>query len=344
MMVAGGVLRPGEDVMRLFARATAALSVIAASIAAGAAWAQIPMSDPAAGGIVMVMLAAAVRTVEYASLFAAAGGGVFLVQAVGNDMLLARRLQPGLLWLVLTAGMASVVDVGLHGARLSAGIVGLVAGEAWIAGLASARGLGASVLLIGLGLLALGISAHGRRGAVAASLAGAAIAAAAVGLGRQTAVDGFSSFCVLLAALHAAAAGLIIGTLWPLIVTLTTQPTIRSSEVVRRMAWPVLTGAALIILSGALLSPVSPADDTRGSATPYGVLWLAKLSVGILTVSFAFLRFRQLVPALHAHRPGAERRLRANLIYAGGMLAAMILLGVLLELVQTPFMISGATQ
>ncbi|HSK39087.1 MAG TPA: hypothetical protein VK943_04900 [Arenibaculum sp.] len=210
--------------------------------------------------------------------------------------------------------------------------------------MASARGLGASVLLIGLGLLALGISAHGRRGAVAASLAGAAIAAAAVGLGRQTAVDGFSSFCVLLAALHAAAAGLIIGTLWPLIVTLTTQPTIRSSEVVRRMAWPVLTGAALIILSGALLSPVSPADDTRGSATPYGVLWLAKLSVAILTVSFAFLRFRQLVPALHAHRPGAERRLRANLIYAGGMLAAMILLGVLLELVQTPFMISGATQ
>lgn len=322
--------------MPLFARGAAVLPVIAAPIAAGAAWAQPPMPEAATGGFVLAMLAAAVRTVEYVALFAAAGGGLFLVQAVRDDMSLVRRLQPGLLWLVLTAGVASAVDLGLHGTRLATGIGGLVASDAWTMGLASDRGLGASVLLIGLGLLALGISAHGRRGAAATTLAGAAITAAAVGLGSRAAADGPGSFSVLVATLHAAATGLIVGTLWPLIVTLTTQPALRSFEIVRRTVWPVVTGTALVFVSGTVLSPAVRADAVAAATTPYGVIWLAKLSAAILTAIYAFRRCRRLVPALHACRPGAERRLRASLIHIGGMLAAIIVLGVLLELVQAP--------
>lgn len=287
------------------------------------------------GGVLLGLMTAFIRSVAYICLFAAAGGGLFLLGIVRGDRHLARRLQPGLLFLCAAAGIAAALDVGLEGALAEGGFAALSGPSAWVSGLAGARGLGTSILLVALGVLSFGISAHRQPGAAMAVLAGAAGAAFALAVGSNAAAEppGWLSFGAVV--LHVLTAMILAGAVWPLVVTLTTQPAGDSLRLVRRFAGPSLAAFAILAASGLALSPAGLVDPDT-AFTNYGVVWYGKLLLVLLLLAACLRQRRELVPALATDVPGTGLALRRSILVEGALYAAAVLSTVLLQLAQTP--------
>lgn len=296
---------------------------------------EVPAAGPG-GDILLGLMTAFVRSLAYGCLFIAAGGALFLKTVMRNDLRLARRLQPGLLVLCVVAGCAATLDVGFHGAQAGDGLPALFGASAWVSGLASDRGLGASILLIGLGLLALGIAAHGRPAASAAGMAGVLTSAAALAAGSDAAAEPPEWLSFGAVALHVLAAMALAGAVWPLVVSLTTQPVEDSLRLVRRFARPSITAAAVLGISGLLLSPAGLVDpDTI--LTSYGIIWYCKLLLAGGLVVVALRQRRMLILALDPGLPASGLPLRRSIFAEGALYATIVLATVLLQLTQTPF-------
>jgi putative copper export protein len=287
------------------------------------------------GGILLGLVTTFIRSIAYVCLFAAAGGGLFLLGIVRGDLHLARRLQPGLLFLCAAAGIAAALDVGLEGALAEGDLASLFGPSAWVSGLAGARGLGASILLVALGILSFGISAHRQRGAAMAVLAGAIGAAVALAVGSDAAAEppGWLSFGAV--ALHVLTAMILAGAVWPLVVTLTTQSAGDSLRLARRFAGPSLAAFALLAASGLALSPAGLVDPDT-AFTNYGVVWYGKLLLVLLLLAVCLRQRRKLVPVLATDVPGTGFALRRSILVEGALYAAAVLATVLLQLTQTP--------
>lgn len=288
------------------------------------------------GSVLPGLLTTFVRSFAYASLFAAAGGALFLVGVIRDDLHLARRLQPGLMALSAAAGVAATVEVGLYGAQAGDGPGALLDLSAWATGLASGRGLGASMLLIALGVLSLGISAHGRPGAAAAGVAGAGAAAVALAVGSEAPAELPGWFGFGIVTLHVLATMVLFGAVWPLVVTLTTQSTGDAFRLVRRFARPSLAAFLTLAASGLALSPAGLVDPDT-AFTGYGLVWYGKLLITAAIIAVGLRQGRRLIPDLASGKPGSGTALRRSILGESALYAIAILATVLLQLTQTPF-------
>jgi copper transport protein len=289
--------------------------------------------DAAGPDVTLTAFQTLIRSVEYLTLFAGAGGALFLAMVLHEERRLVARLQPGLLLLAGVAGSAAILDVGLHGAALAAEPAGLLTGRAWLAGLASPRGLTSSVIVAGMGFVALAVAARGAVAAMLASVAGAALSALALAFGSEASLDdpAWLSFAMVL--LHGLASLTLVGAVWPLLVTLTTQPAETCVRILRTGRPVLATALAVVLATGILLSPLGISDPDAVTGTSYGLLWLAKVLLSAILVA---LLARQAYhrTSLLRRVDDSPRSMRGRVLIDGLVLAALVVVSVVMEVTQ----------
>jgi putative copper export protein len=183
------------------------------------------------------------------------------------------------------------------------------------------------VVQIGAALLAGGACYVARRDVLLAWLAAAgavAVLVLSVGLGGHAATAASPAVSITAAALHALAAGAWIGTLVHLWRSADTQS---QPALVERFHVIALTAAAVVVVSGAtqLWDLVSSPRDLISST--WGVLFLAKLALVVVTMALGHRHWRGAVAQLRAgHTAGVRRTLATEVVVA---LAVLLLSAVL---------------
>jgi copper transport protein len=285
--------------------------------------------------VILTAIHTLIRSVELLALLASAGGALFLTTAMREERLLAARLQPGLLLLAGLAGVTAFLDVGLHGMALAAeGRTGLPGGQAWLAGLASSRGLADSIIIFNTGIVLLAVAAHHAASARIAGISGAALAALALAVGSEASLDDppWLSFATVL--LHGLASLVLVGAVWPLVVTLTTQPTETCARILRSVLPGLVLAMALVLSTGILLTPSGVSEPDAVIRTPYGRLWIAK--VFLSTVLLALSARLTLHGAARSHRLDADRyRTRRLVLLTGLVLVALVVTSAMMEIIQS---------
>jgi copper transport protein len=126
--------------------------------------------------------------------------------------------------------------------------------------------------------------------------------------------------------LHVVMAAFWIGSLWPLLVTLRTLPTVEAAAVVRRFSALAVGGVALLVAAGAVLSLLQIGRPAAVLETAYGRVWLAKMAMVSALLVLAAVNFRILTPTLDHGGADAAARLRrsilAELVLVAGILLA----------------------
>jgi putative copper export protein len=278
-------------------------------------------------------LSAALRVLHFLALFAAAGGGLFLVLATRDAPDLARRVQPGLLLMSAIAGAAAILDLGTYGAIvIDGGFRALVWIKSWWTAFTDDRGLGTSLLLLGLAPLALGIAGYGRGAWAPLTFTGAVIAAASPAVDTAAAYADPRWLSAAAVVLHGLGTALWLGGLWPLVVTLTTQEPAVAARLMRRFMRIALCAWILLGISGLLLSPVALADPAALVGTGYGRAWLLKLGIAAGLLALAAARTRALLPALEDAVPGAAEALRKAVFTQAALGFSLVLVSLALEI------------
>jgi putative copper export protein len=277
-------------------------------------------------------VSAALRTIHFTALFAAAGGGLFLVLATRGVPALARRIQPGLLVLAAAAGAAAVLNLGPYGAILQDyRPIGIFWAKSWWTGFTSEAGLATSMLLLGLGTLALGIAGLGRGASAALVAFGALVAVASPAVDSSAAYAEPRWLSTAAFVVHGLGTALWLGGLWPLVVALTTQAEEVAADLVRRFMRMAVTAWVLLGVSGLLLSPVALADPAALFGTGYGRAWLLKTGLAAGLLALAAARTRRLLPAVAAGVPGARAALRGAVFTQAALGFSLVLVSLALE-------------
>ena len=274
-----------------------------------------------------LLTAALVRAIQYGSLLAAAGGGLFLAWVLGRWSPVGRRLRPGLCLGVGIAALAVVLNVGLAGAVLEgAPLTALAGASAWKTGVGSTTGLSAAVALLSLIAVALGLALEERSAAGTALLVGGAVGAAlALAATGHAATAEPRWLSAPLVALHTLAVAFWIGAFWPLAVVLRTESVAESALILRRFSGLATLAVAVLVFAGAGLSVLQLADPRAIVGTAYGQIWLGKMvCVLVLLALAAFNRWR-LTPALDETGTLAAARLRGS-VHTEMVVAALVLL------------------
>ncbi|WP_207478524.1 CopD family protein [Arenibaculum pallidiluteum] len=278
-------------------------------------------------------LAATVRVLYVLAMFVAAGGALFLTLKTRDMPDLAQRIRPGLLAVAAAAGSLAVLDLGPHGAILRGrGIDGLFETESWWTGFASDRGLAVSLLLLGLGPLALGVAGLGRGLSAVGTVAGALIAVASMAADSVAAYADPRWISTTAIVLHGYGAALWLGGLWPLTVALTTQSDEAAATLVRRFLKTAMGAWTLLFVSGLALSPVALAEPEALLGTGYGRAWILKLVLALGLLGLAALRTAHLWPLLMAHRPGAAAALRGAVLTQAALGFSLVLVSLALDI------------
>lgn len=258
---------------------------------------------------------------------------MFLTTAIHGERRLAARLQPGLVLLAGLAGMMAILDVGLHGATLAEESTSLLSGQAWSAGLASSRGLAGSIVIFGTGLIFLAVAARHAVSAGIAGVAGVGVAALALAAGSEASLDDPPWLSAATVLLHGLASIVLVGAVWPLLVTLTTQSADTCARILRSVLPSLVLAMVLVLSTGILLTPSGVSEPDAVTQTPYGRLWIAKvlLSAALLAL-FARLTLRR---TAHFHHLDADRRhMRSQVLLNGLVLVALVIVSAMMEVVQ----------
>ena len=279
------------------------------------------------------VLAGVLRVLSVVAMFMAAGGALFLTLKTRGLPDLARRIQPGLLYLAAVAGVTAVLGLGPHGAVLNGrGLSALLGFDAWWTGFASDRGLAVSLLLLGLGPLALGIAGLGRGVAAAGTVLGALVAVGSMAADSVAAYADPRWVSTSAIILHGYGTALWLGGLWPLVVALTTQSDEAAAALVRRFLKTAIGAWALLLASGLLLSPVALAEPGALVGTGYGRTWMLKLALALGLLALAAVRTAHLWPQLMAHRPGAAVALRSAVFTQAALGFSLVLVSLALDI------------
>jgi copper transport protein len=270
-----------------------------------------------------------VRALRYASLLAAAGGGLFLVLVLGRWSPVNSRLRPGLCLLVGAAALITVLNTGLAGAVLEdAPLSALAEARVWTTGTTSTVGFSTAITLLSLIALALGLALEARSvmGSILLLLGalGAALSLAATGHAATAPPRLLSTPLVVL---HGLAVAFWLGALWPLSVVLRTEPAAEAARIVRRFSGLAIAAVALLVVAGLLLSLFQIVEPQALASTTYGQIWVAKIAcVLVLLLLAAFNRFR-LTPALEWNGD-ARWRLRGSVHTEIAVMVVILLLTV----------------
>lgn len=284
------------------------------------------------------LAAAVVRAVHYAALLAGLGGGLFLVLVSGPWSALNERLKPGLCLLLLTAGVAAVLLVGLSGAVLAGRPPSALADAAtWTTGAASTVGLSAGVALLALLTAAAGLALEARHAAGRALLVtGALLGAASLAATGHAATAPPRWLGAPLVAVHGLMAAYWIGALWPLAVALRTEPSGEAARLTRRFSRLAVAAVTVLVAAGAGLSLLQIGTPGAILDTGYGRIWLGKMAVVLGLLLLAARNRVWLTPALdHGGRPAASA-LRRSVWTEVAFAALLLLLTALFPLTPPP--------
>ncbi len=268
-----------------------------------------------------------VRALHYGFLLTGVGGGLFLVLVSGRWSALNRRLRPGLCLLLLLAGATTILLVGLNGVVLSGTVLGtLVSSSAWTTGATSTVASSAAVALLAMLVSATGLALEADHAAGSALLClGAMLGATSLAVTGHAATAPPRWLSAPLVALHGLMAAYWVGSFWPLIMALRTEPIAEAARLTRRFSRLAIGGVGLLIVSGAGLTVLQIPTPTAVLTTAYGQTWLCKmLAVGGL-LTLAGLNRLRLTPALDDGGAAAARALRRS-IWAEVTVATVVLL------------------
>ncbi|MCW2241479.1 copper resistance CopC/CopD family protein [Azospirillum canadense] len=267
------------------------------------------------------------RALHYGFLLAGLGGGLFLVLVSGHHPALNEKLRYELCWLLLVASLTAILLVGLNGVILNGNdLTTLAFSSAWDTGMASTAGISAVIATVGLLISATGLTLEADHGVAQALLVlGALLGTASLAVTGHAATAPPRWLSAPLVVLHGLMAAYWVGSFWPLIMTLRTEPIGEAARLTRRFSRLAIGGVALLIAAGAGLTVLQMPTPTAVLTTSYGQTWLCKmLAVGGLLALAALNRVR-LTPALEEGGAAAARALRRS-IGAEVVVAAVVLL------------------
>jgi len=236
------------------------------------------------------------RAVSYAMLLLASGNALFvlLIQpALAADR---RCRRQRLLWAAIGAA-AIVLAVPLEGAALSGSdAAGLIEYQTWLAGWATTVGSATAITLMGLVLLALA-SAAGER-SVRFLLAGGTLAViAGFGVTGHAATAAPRALMIPTVCAHALVAAFWIGSLPPLLQTFAGSESRVAAQVIRRFSAWAAVAVTLLLVAGTILAFVQ-FGGAEGLATPYGLIFFAKLAAVCAMLALAAVNKWHLAPSL----------------------------------------------
>ncbi|MGF7208279.1 copper transport protein [Skermanella aerolata] len=263
-----------------------------------------PESEPADtaasdGAFSIISVAAvAMRALHYGTLLATAGGGLFIVLVLGHGTASSASLTTGLCLTAIVAGATSVLGVGLAGATLQGfSVDGLLTAEVWRTGLASSVGVAAMVAFSGLLSSVVGLTLKGRVGNVAL-ICGALLAAASLAATGHAATAPPEWLSRPLVFVHGLMAAYWVGALWPLVKVLREAPADEVIYAVRRFSGIAVIAVIVLAGAGGVLSVLQLGAMDAVTNTPYGWVWLVKMTLVAALLSLAALNRQRLSPAL----------------------------------------------
>lgn len=236
-------------------------------------------------------------------------GGAFFLTAVatGKRPVAADWAIVGLIGV---GAVATIISFGLQGVdELGQGLVGLAGGGAWTAGLQSRYGetLGLGSLALLLAAVALRLSL--RPGAAAAALGGLVIAAFALTLSGHASTAAPVWVARPALALHGAAAMIWGGSLFPLLIFVTTRQE-NAGRIALRLSSLLLPTVGVLALTGLTLAYLQQVSIGRLVVTDYGRLLAGKLVLVLCMLAIGAVNRRILVPRAAAGGDAPFRQLK----------------------------------
>lgn len=260
-------------------------------------------------------LSVAFRAVSFVLLLNAAGTPVFI--AVFGHLVpdsVAAMTKRGW-WLAIGALVFVAGHHALEAARMAGEMSGVVDPEMQAMTLRSSEGAAFGLRMVGLVLVAVGLRwgaraniapAHGRA-ALAIGIAGTVLAVTAFTLTGHTSVNPYRPVAAALLILHLLVVAFWLGSLWPLYLVASREPSLTAARVVdafsRVAAWVV----PLILLAGVCLTLLL-VPNWAVFKQPYGQLLLAKVALFAVLMALATLNKWTFGPACAAGRTRAFKQ------------------------------------
>ena len=285
---------------------------------------QIPSTvgipDSAPWAAVSVLL----RTLFYVTFFLATGGSLFLlfVDRRSPAVILDRRH-------ILTAcGVAAVLVVlslGVEGAAAAgAPFVRFFDPAVWRIGLGTTIGDSAGVIMVGLALLALGLSRSWGRPGWSVTFAGTILAVAGFGLTGHVATTEPRWVTAPALVVHVLCDAFWVGALLPLYLRLAGDRSADVAPVVSRFSRLALYVVPILVVSGLTIAVVQVRSPAALLETAYGRIFLVKLTLFAALFALAALNKLSLTPALESGAAGSSKQLRVSILGEAALIAGLL--------------------
>ncbi len=274
-------------------------------------------------------LSVLLRALSLILVLQAAGAALFAAMH-GRDLAGSRAATRRLGRIAAIAGAVCVVGhLALQAGRLAGDLSGVLDGSLLELELASHAGAAAGLSLLGLALIAVGLSfdrqtewADGELSR-AAALVGAALVVASFALTGHTSVSPHRSILAALLTLHLLIIAWWFGALPPLYLASLEESPARAGRIVERFS-----SVAAWLVPGILLAGLALAALLLGSLgalrRPYGELLLAKLGGFALLMGLASLNKWRLAPAIARSEGGSLLAFRRSVATEIALIAAVL--------------------
>jgi len=176
--------------------------------------------------------------------------------------------------------------------------------------------------LLGLALIAIGLSGAGVRGTIA-GLGGAALATGAFTLTGHTSVNVHRGALAALLMLHLVVLAFWFGALWPLCIATLRETPARAADIIERFT-AVATCLVPVILLAGLVMAVLLLPDLSALSEPYGELLIAKVVGFTLLMGLAAANKWRLGPALLSGTAQGGRWFRRSVAAEFVLIAAVL--------------------